>query len=119
MKLRFASLAPPFLVRRIIRKNVSPPLTVAEKISFFVALYGVALAPLWWVVKKNLPRALPDPRPDAHGERQRLHAAQLHGHRQECAHQDEVPVEIEESRPLISVAIRVACGAGNLGEPMP
>jgi hypothetical protein len=44
---------PPSLASRIIKKNVTGHLGVAEKVGFFVALYGVALAPLFWVIQSR------------------------------------------------------------------
>ena len=45
-------VAPP-LARRIIKRNVTGSLGAAEKVGFFVALYGVALVPLFWVLQSR------------------------------------------------------------------
>jgi hypothetical protein len=43
--------APPSISRWVIRKSVAGPLNLGEKIGFFAALYGVGLAPAYWVVQ--------------------------------------------------------------------
>ncbi len=45
---------PPSVTKRIIRKDVTGPLTLAEKAGFFVVLYGVVLVPVPWVVKSRI-----------------------------------------------------------------
>jgi hypothetical protein len=45
--------APPFLTKRIIRKNVTRPLNTVEKIGNIVVLYGVVLLPAYWVIKSE------------------------------------------------------------------
>jgi hypothetical protein len=41
---------PPFITKRLIKKNVFGELKVYEKIGFFVFLYGIIILPLPWVV---------------------------------------------------------------------
>ncbi|MBI5263150.1 MAG: hypothetical protein HY852_15170 [Bradyrhizobium sp.] len=45
--------APPFLTKWIIRKNVTSPLTRAERIGTNVVLYAVVLMPIFWVLKSE------------------------------------------------------------------
>lgn len=45
---------PPSLTKRIIKKNVTGPLTAAEKIGTYLVLYGTALVPVYWVVQTRV-----------------------------------------------------------------
>lgn len=42
---------PPFLTKKIIKKNTNTPLKLIEKIGLFVVLYGIFIVPLYWVIR--------------------------------------------------------------------
>jgi len=42
---------PPYLTKRIIKKNVNIPMNIIEKIGFFIVLYGIIVVPIYWVIK--------------------------------------------------------------------
>lgn len=44
--------APASWSKWIVGKPLRTPLTLPEKVGFFVALYGVALVPLYWVIQR-------------------------------------------------------------------
>jgi hypothetical protein len=44
---------PPFITKRIIKKNVEKPMNSIEKIGFYIVLYGIFVVPIYWVLRIN------------------------------------------------------------------
>ena len=42
---------PPFLTKRIIKKNINTPMKLIEKIGFFIVLFGIFVVPIYWVIR--------------------------------------------------------------------